>query len=104
MEVRQIPVLSEDTPNVLDPGWTDQYREERGKLLEECAQEMEMKELAGVASDRKLSEWLVIGAGAVSPSLGNPNKRWGHVICISIKCMGGPRVCAHVLAPQSPSK
>lgn len=29
-------MLCEDTPNILQPGWSVQYREEREKLLQEC--------------------------------------------------------------------
>ena len=37
--MRQIPVLCEDTPNILQPGWSAQYREERDKILQECLDE-----------------------------------------------------------------
>ena len=32
-------MLCEDTPNILQPGWSMQYREEREKLLQECGYE-----------------------------------------------------------------
>ncbi len=39
VEVRQIPVLSEDTPKVLQADWSVLYREERQKLLLEVKAE-----------------------------------------------------------------
>lgn len=37
--MRQIPVLCEDTPTILQPGWSAQYREERERILQECEEE-----------------------------------------------------------------
>ena len=39
VEVRQVPVLSEDTPKVLLADWSVLYREERRKLLQEVMKE-----------------------------------------------------------------
>lgn len=69
VEVRQIPVLLEDTPNILQPGWSKQYREEREKIEQGCAvdlgkrrhfsanagEEVEMKEMSSLATDRLAS-------------------------------------------------
>lgn len=65
VEVRQIPVLCEDTPKILQPSWSERYREERGKMIRECEQrssvasssvEVEMKDLANVNNDEMMSE------------------------------------------------
>lgn len=70
MEVRQIPVLCEDTPNILQPGWSAQYREEREKLLQESlleerrsrgrgsavVMEMEMQDMASIGQGEIMSE------------------------------------------------
>ncbi len=66
VEVRQIPVLCEDTPNILQPGWSEHYREERERILEECIDgsenqrewgssvEVEMKDLSNLTHDGEL--------------------------------------------------
>ena len=41
VEVRQIPVRSCDAPNILQPGWSRHYREEREKIIRECEAEEE---------------------------------------------------------------
>ena len=70
VEVRQIPVLLEDTPTILQPGWSKQYKEEREKIEQECmteqkkqrsfsinaGEEVEMKEMACFKRDRLASK------------------------------------------------
>ena len=66
MEVRRIPVRSEDAPDIMQPGWTKHYREEREKIIKECmedevqkkrgsrktSKEMELKNMASVSQDK----------------------------------------------------
>lgn len=72
VEIRQIPVLSEDRPKVLQPGWSKQYREEREKIVQECVDEtnrrhitgsagteLEMKDMASIDQDGAASEMIV---------------------------------------------
>ena len=63
VEVRQIPVLSEDTPKVLLADWSVLYQEERRKLLLEV-----MKEGKGTEEQREVAR----GRGGSDVSTGGP--------------------------------
>ena len=72
VEVRHIPVLQENALDILQPGWSRQYQEEREKIQHECevdedkrqkrlarkaVMEIEMKEMASEFHDGLTSEF-----------------------------------------------
>ncbi len=67
VEVRRIPVRSRDAPDILQPGWSKHYREERERFIKETlaegeaqkknkkdSKEMELRDMSAMASSDHL--------------------------------------------------